>query len=149
MTVCLITEVSAICPSMSHHLLLCGQSVKNFAKTPTLANILSLELGSLDVVTMTFGSSTPAHLYSSSMCELTPVCVCMTNTNLNKIIHKSVKWNVKVQSHFDRIRKHQPSAPVSSYSSSFWSCSASLRTSVGRTRFSAETQDLVLNHLSP
>lgn len=38
----------------------------------TLANILSLELGSLDVVTMTFGSSTPAHLYSSSIWELTP-----------------------------------------------------------------------------
>lgn len=38
----------------------------------TLANILSLELGSLEVVTMTLGSSTPAHLYSSSMCELTP-----------------------------------------------------------------------------
>lgn len=74
MTVCPITEVSAICPSISYHLLY-GQSVKNFAKTPTLANIFSLELGSLDVVTMTFGSSTPAHLYSSSMCELTPVCV--------------------------------------------------------------------------
>lgn len=77
------------------------------------------------------------------------VCVCMTNTNLNKIIHKTVKWNVKVQSHFERIRKHQPSAPVSSYSNSFCSCSASLRTSVGRTRFSAETQDLLINHLSP
>lgn len=33
----------------------------------TLANILSLELGSLDVVTMSLGSSTPAHLYSSSI----------------------------------------------------------------------------------
>ncbi|TNN85712.1 hypothetical protein EYF80_003959 [Liparis tanakae] len=38
----------------------------------TLENILSLELGSLDVVTINFGSSTPAHLYSSSMWELTP-----------------------------------------------------------------------------
>lgn len=38
----------------------------------TLENILSLELGSLEVVTRILGSSTPAHLYSSSMCELTP-----------------------------------------------------------------------------
>ena len=38
----------------------------------TFANCFNLELGSRDVVTMTFGSSTPAHLYSSSMWFLTP-----------------------------------------------------------------------------
>lgn len=47
----------------------------------TLANILSLELGSLEVVTMIFGSSTPAHLYSSSICELTPG----TNTHTDQL----------------------------------------------------------------
>lgn len=41
-------------------------------KRQTFANIFSRELGSLEVVTMTLGSSTPAHLYSSSMWELTP-----------------------------------------------------------------------------
>jgi len=38
----------------------------------TFANILSLELGSLDVVIMIFGSSTPAHLYSSSTLDVIP-----------------------------------------------------------------------------
>lgn len=52
------------------------------------------------------------------------------------------------KSFFERIRRHKPSAPVSSYSKSFCSCSASLRTSVGRTRFSAETKDLLPNRLS-
>lgn len=38
----------------------------------TLANCLSLELGSLAVVIMIFGSSTPAHLYSSSTLVVRP-----------------------------------------------------------------------------
>lgn len=62
---------------------------KRFPALPlTLANILSLELGSLDVVTMSLGSSTPAHLYSSSMCELTPV----HNTTQILLLLKGYNW---------------------------------------------------------
>lgn len=48
----------------------------------TFANCLSLELGSLEVVIMILGSSTPAHLYSSSTWFTIPV--------VNK---RKVEWN--------------------------------------------------------
>lgn len=38
----------------------------------TFENCFNLVLGSCDVVTITFGSSTPAHRYSSSCAETTP-----------------------------------------------------------------------------
>ncbi len=60
----------------------------------TLENILSLELGSLDVVTMTLGSSTPAHLYSSSMCELTPAQTRPNkSTEINTLMIKQNRMN--------------------------------------------------------
>jgi len=53
----------------------------------TLANCLSLELGSLEVVTMILGSSTPAHLYSSSLLDDTPEneIVCLKFISLLQI----------------------------------------------------------------
>lgn len=45
-----------------------------YSPTPsTFANIFRRELGSLEVVIMTLGSSTPAHRYSSSTWLVTPV----------------------------------------------------------------------------
>lgn len=66
-----------------------GLGIPYFLPPSTFANIFRRELGSLEVVIMTLGSSTPAHRYSSSTWLVTPVrrtkrqekcCLCSRST---------------------------------------------------------------------
>ena len=56
----------------------------------TLANCLSLELGSLDVVIIILGSSTPAHLYSSSTLRVSPETFKLYSPSVMRVNHETI-----------------------------------------------------------